>query len=295
MFTRIQRADAAAVRIFEIVDLPAEQPGGVDRPALRPFGERIEFRKVTYTYPSKSVPAIRELNLTIEKGQTVALVGPNGSGKTTLIGLLFRFFDPQSGSILVDGLDVREVRVRSLRDQFSLVTQEAVVFAMTAGENIGYGRARATADEIRDAARRARADEFIERLPNGYDAMIGEYGATLSGGERQRISLARAILRDAPIFIFDEATSQVDVESERKIREAMTEFMKDRTSIVISHRIATVAGADRIVVFDMGRIVDSGRHEELLERCDLYRTLFHAHLQIGTEAARQKEPAGRGA
>jgi ABC-type multidrug transport system fused ATPase/permease subunit len=182
-----------------------------------------------------------------------------------------------------------------LRGQFSLVTQEAVVFAMTAGENIGYGRARATADEIRDAARRARADEFIERLPNGYDTMIGEYGATLSGGERQRLSLARAILRDAPIFIFDEATSQVDVESERKIREAMTEFMKDRTSIVISHRIATVAGADRIVVFDMGRMVDSGSHEELLERCDLYRTLFHAHLQIGTEAVRQKEPAGRGA
>ena len=285
VFTRLQKADAAAARILEIIDAPAEQPGGLGKTPLPVFSESIEFRRVTFTYPGAEHPAVAEVNLTLSRGQQIAIVGPNGSGKTTLIGLLLRFFEPQQGSILIDHHDVREVGLRSLRDQFSLVTQDAVVFAMTAGENIAYGRRSATPEQIVAAARRAHADEFIRRLPAGYDTLIGESGATLSGGERQRLCLARAILRDAPIFIFDEATSQVDVDSERKIREAMLDFMKNRTSLVIAHRIATITGADKIVVFDRGRIVDVGDHESLLARCDLYKTLFYTHLHGQTEPA----------
>ena len=296
VFTRIQKADAAASRIFEIIDMPAEQPGGTGKVALPAFADQIEFRGVTFTYPGADKPTLIDVNLTVQKGQQVAIVGPNGSGKTTLIGLLLRFFDPQQGSILIDGYDIRDLRLRSLRDQFSLVTQDAVVFAMTTGENIAYGRREATKEQIVEAARRAHADEFIRRLPQGYQAQVGESGATLSGGERQRLCLARAMLRDAPIFIFDEATSQVDVDSERKIREAMTDFMKGRTSLVIAHRIATIARADQIAVLDRGRIVDIGDHESLLARCDLYKTLFYTHLHGQMEPALAAgRPAGQGA
>ncbi|UCG33774.1 MAG: ABC transporter ATP-binding protein, partial [Phycisphaerales bacterium] len=291
VFTRLQKADAAAARIFELIDMPAEQPGGIDRPSPASFSECLEFRGVTFRYPGAERPALCDINLTIRKGQRVAVVGPNGSGKTTLVGLLLRFFEPDEGRILIDGQDIRDVRLRGLRDQFSLVTQDAIVFATTIKENIGYGHRDATEQQILDAAGRAYADEFIRRLPQGYDTLVGESGATLSGGERQRLCLARAILRDAPIFIFDEATSQVDVDSERKIREAMTEFMSGRTSLVIAHRIVTIANADQIIVLDRGRIIDAGDHESLLARCDLYRTLFYSHLHGQMETTGVPEQA----
>jgi ABC-type multidrug transport system fused ATPase/permease subunit len=220
---------------------------------------------------------LHKINLVIKRGQKVALVGPNGSGKTTCINLLDRFLDRDSGHIRFDGADICDFSVASVRDQISLVTQDAVVFALSAYENIAYGQPRAGMDQVVAAAKKAHAHEFIEQLPDGYQTVLGEFGATLSGGERQRLSLARAILRDAPIFIFDEATSQIDVDSERKIHKATSEFMRGRTSIVIAHRIRTIIDADQIAVFDRGRVIDVGTHDDLLKRCELYRTLYHAH------------------
>lgn len=275
---KIHRADGAAQRVFELIDMPVEREAA-GRRELGPLRERIEFRGVSYQYPEASRPSLVDIDLTLPAGQTIAIVGPNGSGKTTLVSLLLRFFDPTEGAILFDGVDIREVTLRSLRRQFSLVTQEPVVFAATVRENIAYGCPNAPEEAVRDAARRAFADEFIERLPAGYDTVVGEFGATLSGGERQRLALARAIFRDAPIFIFDEATSQVDAESEVKIRRAMKEFMRGRTSIVIAHRIATVQEADLIVVLEGGRVVDTGDHASLVARCELYQSLYYSHAR----------------
>jgi ABC-type multidrug transport system fused ATPase/permease subunit len=275
---RLFKANSAAERVFEFIDLPIEQRSGADLPKLDPITQSIEFRNVKFSYPDTTKPALNDVSFKIDAGQTVAIVGPNGSGKTTIVSLLLRFFEPESGQILVDGHDVAKVSIKSLRGQVSLVTQDAVVFAMTARENIAYGRLEGTEEELLNAAKRAHADEFISRLPEKYDTVLGEFGQTLSGGERQRMSLARAILRDAPIFVFDEATSQVDVDSEKKIREAMIDFMRGRTSIVIAHRIATIQHADQIVVLDGGQVVDIGKHDDLIGRCELYKTLFYTHL-----------------
>jgi len=260
-----------------MIDKPAESRSDGRSPALPTLTNAIEFQKVSFTYPDSQQPALREINLTIRKGQKVALVGPNGSGKTTCINLLERFLHCDSGKILFDGMDISECRLSSLRKQISLVTQDAVVFALSAYDNIAYGLPRATVDQVMAAARQAHAHEFIEQQPEGYRTILGEFGATLSGGERQRLSLARAILRDAPIFIFDEATSQIDVDSEKKIQESSRKFMEGRTSIIIAHRINTIIDADQIVVFDQGRIIDAGTHQELLERCPLYATLYQTH------------------
>lgn len=278
LYNRIQRADASAERIFGLLDMPVEQVTSRSRRQLPPPARAVEFERVTFTYPEATTPAVRDFSLVVPVGQQLAVVGPNGSGKTTLISLLLRFFDPQSGRITIDGTDIRDVSIKSLREKFSLITQDAVVFAMSIADNIGYGRSGATREEIVAAARRAHADEFIQRMPQGYETIAGEFGVNLSGGQRQRIALARAILRDAPIFVFDEATSQIDVESEQRIREAMREFMVGRTSFIIAHRIATVQHAGQIVVMNEGRIADVGPHEQLMSRCELYRTLYSTHL-----------------
>jgi len=278
VYNRIQRADAAAQRIFAVLDMPVERVSSLGQRELPPPQRRIEFVNVSYTYPEANEPAVAEVSLVVPVGSQVAVVGPNGSGKTTLISLLLRFFDSQEGRILIDGTDIREVSLKSLRRHFSLITQDPVVFAMSIADNIGYGREGATREEIVEAAERAYADEFIRRLPEGYDTVVGEFGVTLSGGQRQRLALARAFLRDAPVFIFDEATSQIDVDSEQKIREAMSEFLIGRTSFLIAHRIATVRAADQIVVMNQGRIEDAGSHADLVSRCDLYRSLYTTHL-----------------
>jgi ABC-type multidrug transport system fused ATPase/permease subunit len=208
----------------------------------------------------------------------VAIVGPNGSGKTTLANLIPRFYDPDSGQVLIDDVDIRDVTLLSLRNQIAMVTQNVVTFNDTIAANIGYGKPGASREEIIQAAKRAFAHEFIEPLPNGYDTVIGEQGSGLSGGQLQRIVIARAILKNPAILIFDEATSQVDADSESKIHKAIEEIMHDRTSIVIAHRFSTIIAADIIVVMDNGRIIAQGQHEELMRSCRLYQSLYETQL-----------------
>jgi ABC-type multidrug transport system fused ATPase/permease subunit len=277
VFPRLARADGAAQRVFEMMDRPIETPElGISGQMATPTGS-ITVENLTFTYPEADHAALDHITFTARIGQRIALVGPNGSGKTTMIGLLLRFFEPDSGRILVDGADIRDFSIASLRSHIGLVTQDAVVFAATVHDNIAYGYAGADRETVVKAAKQAEAHDFIERLPQGYDTILGEFGATLSGGQRQRLALARAVFRDSPVFIFDEATSQIDAESERKIHHASLRFMQGRTSFVIAHRLATITDSDLIVVFDQGRIVNTGTHEELLARCELYATLFRSH------------------
>jgi subfamily B ATP-binding cassette protein MsbA len=278
IYPRVVRSAAGAARIFAVIDSPEEaelMSGAIE---LAPLRDRIELREVTYTYPNAATPAIDHLNLTILRGETVALVGPNGSGKTTLAKLLIRFHDPQTGVVLFDGVDIREATLRSLRRQFSLVLQDAVVFPLSIADNIAYGTRRARRELIEAAAGKAHADEFIRARPEGYDEVVGERGSTLSGGQRQRVCIARAVMRDAPILVFDEATSQIDSESERQIQDAIREYATGRTTILIAHRLSTIRFAKRVVVMAAGQVVDAGTHQELLGRCELYATLCRTQL-----------------
>jgi ABC-type multidrug transport system fused ATPase/permease subunit len=236
------------------------------------------------------VVANKDISLKVETGGITGLIGPNGSGKTTLLAMVPRLFDPDAGRVLIDGQDVREVSVRSLRRQIGMVTQEVVVFAGSIADNIAYGAESPTHDRIVEAATRARAHDFIKDLPDGYATVVGEQGATLSGGQRQRIAIARAILRDPAILILDEATSMIDADSEAKIADAVADFSRGRTCLVIAHRLSTVLGADRIVVMDAGRVVDEGTHDELLERCRTYKLIAQRQL-IASDAPMRGEAA----
>ncbi len=283
---RLQAAEASAKRLFELLHQTVEEPDAAQERAKLPcFSNTIEFRNVGFAYPGRPEHRVlRDVNVTVEKGQAVALVGPNGSGKTTLVSLLVRFFRPTSGQILIDGNDIADVSLKSLRDQIGLVTQEAVVFSDTVRANIAYGANGVVDDDIRRAAALAHVDDFInglrvernDRVLTGYDAPVS--ARTLSGGQRQRIVLARAILRDPPILILDEATSQVDSESEQRIQEALEDVMRDRTTFVIAHRFSTIARADLIVVLDEGRVVGIGKHDQLMGTCPLYATLVNTQF-----------------
>jgi len=279
LWNKLQGANAAAERVFAVLDQPVEHelPEAFE---LAPLRKTIEFRNIVFKYPSGSTPMLKGVNLTVRAGQTVAVVGPNGSGKTTLINLIPRFYDPNGGSVLIDGRDIRQATLQSLRDQIGMVTQTVVTFNDTIAANIGYGRQDATREEIIAAAKRSYCHEFIEPLPNGYDTVIGEHGAGLSGGQLQRIVIARAIVRDPAILIFDEAMSQVDADSEAKIHRALEELMEGRTCFVIAHRFSTVISADLIVVMDDGQIEAKGTHEELIEKSSLYRSLYETQLII---------------
>src|SRR5262249_15551502 len=250
----------------------------------------MELKGLHFTYPNSERPALSDIDLTIEKGQVVALVGLSGSGKTTLTNLLMRFFEPTSGRILIDGIDIRDLRIKSLRSQISLVSQEVVLFNDTIGKNIAYGRADVAKADIEAAAHAAYADEFVTAR-GGYDVTVGENGLQLSGGERQRIAIARAIFKNAPILILDEATSALDTESEMQVQRALANLMRDRTTIVIAHRLSTVRRASRIIVLDQGKIAETGTHEELLAADGLYRKLYQ--LQFAIDEPREISNAER--
>jgi len=282
MWGEVQRAAGAMERL---VELQHAEPGIVAprNPVPLPVPGRgeIRFERVCFRYPSRpDARALDGFDLAIRPGETVALVGPSGAGKSTSFQLLLRFYDPESGRILIDGVDIVHAEPRAIRQRIGLVPQETVLFAATARENIRHGRPGAGDAEVEAAARAAAADTFIRALPEGYDTFLGERGARLSGGQRQRVAIARAILRDPPILLLDEATSALDAESERLVQEALRRLMKARTTIVIAHRLATVLEADRIVVMDHGRIVAQGTHGELVRANELYARL--AALQFAT-------------
>ena len=275
MWGEVQRAAGATERLVELLEAePDIQAPASPVPLPSPGTGRIQFEAVDFSYPSRlDARALDDFSLAIEPGETVAFVGPSGAGKSTTFQLLLRFYDPQSGRVMVDGVDLVAARPEDVRRRIGLVPQDTVLFGASARENIRYGRPDASDAEIEDAARAAAADDFIRELPEGYDTFLGERGARLSGGQRQRIAIARAILKDPPILLLDEATSSLDAESERVVQVALERLMQGRTTIIIAHRLATVLKADRIVVMDRGRIVDIGRHSELIERNPLYTRL----------------------
>lgn len=271
----IQQGAAASERIFEILDTEPdvqEKPGAVDLPRIE---GHIRFENVTFSYDGER-DALKDFSLEIKPGTTVALVGPSGAGKTTVANLVARFYDPDEGRILVDGYDLKDVTLKSLRGQMGIVSQEIILMHGTVKENIAYGRPSATDAEIVEAAKAANAHDFIMEFPEGYDSLIGERGVKLSGGQRQRIAIARAVLKDPRLLILDEATSQLDSESEHLIQQALTRLLKGRTSIVIAHRLSTIEGADDIVVLNEGLLVESGTHHELLQSAGRYAALHAA-------------------
>jgi ABC-type multidrug transport system fused ATPase/permease subunit len=277
VYNVVQRSGAAATRIFEFLDLPEEQsPPRAKR--LRGSGPRaVQFEHVTYRYtPTQEPAALDDVSVDIQPGECVAIVGPNGSGKSTLLKAVPRLLDPQRGRVLIDGTDVRDLSLRNLRQQIAVVTQHPVIFARSVAENIAYGNARASAAEIRAAAEQAYAAEFIEQWPDKYETVMGEFGASVSGGQRQRIAIARAFLKPASIVIFDEATSEIDAESERKIHAALNVLRQGKTTFLIAHRHTVMEMAERIVVMDVGRIVDVGTQAELLDRCPLFVALYRS-------------------
>jgi ATP-binding cassette, subfamily B, bacterial MsbA len=275
-FGQIQQGAAAADRVYEVIDRVPKIVDPAEPIPLPHLTKSIHFENIAFHYhPDKQI--LHDVDLEVRIGETIAIVGHNGCGKTTLLQLLPRFYDPQAGRVTVDGIDVRDVRLRDLRGKIGLVTQETLLFNDTVANNIRYGRLDATQAEIESAARKAYAHTFItERLSDGYQTIVGPGGGRLSGGQRQRIVLARAILRDPEILILDEATSQIDVESERLIQQVLDEFTRDRTTILITHRVSSIALADRVVVMDKGRILDVGAPDELSSRCELYRRLCHS-------------------
>jgi subfamily B ATP-binding cassette protein MsbA len=277
----LQQGVAAADRVFEVLDSEAEVQERRTAIALPEIREEILFEDVSFRYDVELV--LRDVTLRIPRGAVVALVGPSGGGKSTLADLLLRFYDVESGAIRIDGNDIRDVTLDSLRSQIALVTQHTFLFNDTVRNNIGYGLAGTSEDAIVAAARAAHAHAFIEQLPQGYDTEIGELGLRLSGGQRQRIAIARALLKDAPILVLDEATSALDNESERLVQEALEVLMRGRTTLVIAHRLSTIRSADHIVVVVGGRLVEQGTHEELLALDAEYRKLYD--LQFSKPAA----------
>ncbi|MFY9623686.1 MAG: ATP-binding cassette domain-containing protein, partial [Rhodoplanes sp.] len=285
MFGEISQAAGAAERLSEVL---AVQPVITAPPRPAPLPARgqgeVAFDRVRFAYPTRpEVAALDDVSFRILPGEKVAIVGPSGAGKSTIFHLILRFYDPDSGTVAFDGVRLPDVDPRELRAHIALVPQDAVVFAASVGENIRFGRPDASEAEIARAAALAAASDFVARLPQGLDTMVGERGVMLSGGERQRIAIARAILRDASLLLLDEATSSLDAENETLVQEALTHLMQGRTTLVIAHRLATVLSCDRILVLDRGRIVEEGTHDTLVQRGGLYARL--ARLQFDTAAA----------
>ena len=269
----VQLALSSARRIFDLMDSPSEiveKPQAVDFP---PFANAIRYDRISFAYSGE--PVLRDVTLAIRRGETVAIVGPSGAGKTTLVNLLPRLYDPTAGAVSIDGMDLRDGTLASLRRQIAVVTQETILFDSSARENIAYGQVSAPERRVREAARAAYAEEFVEALPAGYDTPLGQDAGRLSGGQRQRLAIARALYKDAPILILDEATSQLDSESEALVARAFANLMKDRTTLVIAHRLSTIINADEILVLDRGAIIERGTHRELLAHDGLYASMWN--------------------
>jgi subfamily B ATP-binding cassette protein MsbA len=279
------RAEVGFERVREILETESAVRDAPRARTARVFKGRIEFDKVSFGYSPDQL-VLEDLSLKVEPGQTVAFVGKTGGGKTTIINLIARFYDPTSGTISIDGTDIRKFTLKSLRDQISFVLQDTLLFHAPVWQNIAYGRPEASRAEIVRAAELAKADEFIRKMPEGYDTMVGERGVTLSGGQRQRIAIARAVIRDAPILILDEPTIGLDAESEGAVMEALQGLMKGRTSIIIAHHLGTILKADTIFVMKDHQMVERGTHEELLARGGAYSSLY----QIQTEPETPPEP-----
>jgi subfamily B ATP-binding cassette protein MsbA len=284
--SRLAEGEAAAERVFEALDTPIEVKDAPDAKPLPGFHSEIRYNKVSFSYGNDLV--LRDIDLTIKRGQSVALVGPSGGGKSTLCDLMARFYDPQSGSISVDGTDIRKLTTKSLRDHLGVVTQDVVLFYDTVARNIAYGYDNVDPDRLRRAADAAYALEFIEALPQQWDTLIGPRGVKLSGGQRQRLAIARAIFKDPPILIFDEATSALDTESEVAVQRAIDNLLQDRTALIVAHRLSTVRRADMIVVVDKGQITERGTHEELIANNGTYRRLYN--LQFVEHTPQPEEP-----
>ena len=274
-FADIKRGEAAAQRIYEVIDTPIDIRDKDDAAEKKTFDRTIEFDDVHFKYPDGEKEAVRGFSLRVEKGQTIALVGQSGSGKSTMTNLICRFYDVTSGSIRIDGRDIRDYRQEDLRDLCGLVTQESILFNDTIKNNLLLGKPDATDEEILRAAQVANAYEFIEKLPNGFDTNIGDSGNRLSGGQRQRLCIARAVLKNAPILLLDEATSALDTESEKLVQDALEHLMNAHTSFVVAHRLSTIQNADLIVVMSDGRIIEQGTHEQLLAADGMYAKLIH--------------------
>jgi subfamily B ATP-binding cassette protein MsbA len=273
-----QHALAAAERIFDIMDTPNTIIEKENAKALAPIKKEIIFDNVTFNYGEK--PILSKISFRARAGEIVAIVGPSGAGKTSLVNLLPRFYDPQEGTISIDGIPIQDVKIKSLRDQIGIVTQETVLFNDTVSANIAYGRSKTPQADIERAARVANAHDFIMKLPLKYQTVIGDRGVRLSGGERQRLSIARAVLKNPPLLILDEATSALDSESEILVQEAIHNLMKGRTVLVIAHRLSTVKDAHKILVIDNQKISEMGSHEELLQKNGLYKRLYELQFRL---------------
>ena len=278
----LQDGVAAAKRIFDVFDTQPEIKDNKGASAVPRNFKTIAFRDISFKYEDDYV--LKNIDLTVNAGETIAIVGKSGGGKTTLVNLIPRFYDVSEGAILIDGLDIRNAAIGSLRSCTAIVTQQTILFNDTVRDNIAYGHAEKSLDDVVRAARAAHAEDFIHALPKGYDTVIGEAGVKLSGGQRQRIAIARALLKDAPILILDEATSSLDTESEREVQNALDMLMQGRTSFVIAHRLSTIMNADRIIVLKGGRIVEQGRHEELLSKGGEYKNLYDQQFRDETQA-----------
>jgi ATP-binding cassette, subfamily B, bacterial MsbA len=275
-----QKALAASSRIYEILEETPQIEERKNPEDIKEIKDSIEFKDVQFRYSPDDDLVLRDINLEVKKGEVVALVGPSGAGKTTLVNLLPRFYDPEKGMVKIDQKDIKDLKIESLRRLISIVSQQTVLFHSTVGENIAYGKEGATFEQVKEAAKKAHAYEFIEQFPKKFDTIIGDRGIKLSGGQKQRISIARAILKDAPILILDEATSQLDSISEKFIKEALSLLMKGKTTFVIAHRLSTVEEADLIVVLDKGKIIETGTHKSLIAGDTAYRRLYELQFNI---------------